>query len=288
MSPVSITKPRLVFTLIMAVSAWILMCATQDALARSYVELWPRWNVHDEESDLAADHSVWDSFLGTYVLRTPDGATCFDYGSVRAADQAVVGAYIGYLESFAVSRARRDEQLAFWLNLYNALTIRTVLKHYPVDSIRDIRISPGWFSVGPWGAKLATVDGQEHGLDDIENRILRPIWRDPRIHYALNCASVGCPDLAPRAYFADNFDQTLEHLARAFVDHPRTAVISGRGVRLSSVYKWYRADFDDSDQTVIAHVRKYATGDRLLALEGIDRISGYEYDWSLNDCRTRH
>lgn len=277
--------PKFVFALVLAVGLWAMAFGTQGARARSDIDLWPRWNVHDEGSDLAADHSVWDGFLKAYVRHTPGGATCFNYRGVRAPDQAVVGAYIGYLERFPVSRARRDEQLAFWTNLYNALTVRTVLKHYPVDSIRDIGISPGWFSVGPWGAKLATVEGNELGLDDIENRILRPIWRDPRIHYALNCASVGCPDLAPRAYLADTIDQALDRGARAFVRHPRAAVISGRGVRLSRIYKWYRDDFGADDQAVIAHIRTYATGDRRRALEGVGRISGYDYDWSLNDCR---
>ena len=98
------------------------------------------------------------------------------------------------------SLTSRDEQLAYWINLYNALTVKVILDHYPVKSILDIDISPGWFSIGPWGKKLVAVEGVEISLDDIEHRILRPIWRDPRIHYALNCAAVGCPNLLREAF----------------------------------------------------------------------------------------
>ena len=102
------------------------------------------------------------------------------------------------LSGVAIGGYAPDEQRAFWINLYHALTVRVILSHYPVSGIREIDISPGLFARGPWDRKLIPVEGVELTLNDIEHRILRPIWRDPRVHYALNCASLGCPDLRRR------------------------------------------------------------------------------------------
>ncbi len=269
-------------TLVAGLGALIVLASSAEA--RPKAELWPRWNVHNELSEMAPDHSIWNDFLEAYTHHLDGGATCFDYRAVRAPDHAVIDAYIGYLEGFPVSKTQRDHQLSYWINLYNAVTVRTVLRHYPVNSIRDINISPGWFASGPWGAKLVTVEGHDLSLDDIEHRILRPIWRDPRIHYALNCASIGCPDLAPYAYMAGNIDNSLDRAAQSFVTHSRAATSSGTDVRLSSIYKWYREDFGGDDQAVLGHIRHHAQGDRRDDLDGASRIRGYDYDWSLNDC----
>ncbi len=101
------------------------------------------------------------------------------------------------LAATSADRLRRAEQFPFWINLYNALTVKVVLDHYPVEIIRDIDISPGLFADGPWGKKLVTVEGEALSLDDIEHRILRPIWKDPRLHYVLNCAALGVPIFSP-------------------------------------------------------------------------------------------
>lgn len=250
-------------------------------------ENWSRWRVNDPAASLAADHTVWDQILQTYVRPGPSGAMCVDYGGVRAPDHAAVDAYIHYLEAFPVSQARRDEQLAYWVNLYNALTVQVVLKHYPVDSIRDIDISPGWFANGPWGAKLATVEDHKLSLNDIEGRILRPVWQDPRLHYVINCASVGCPDLAPSAFTGADMEIRLDRAARAFVNHPRGVRVASGRARLSSLYKWYREDFGGDDHAVLAHLRQYASGKLSEALNDVDAIGGYDYGWSLNDCRAK-
>src|SRR5260370_23661258 len=114
------------------------------------------------------------------------------------------------------------------MNLYEEMTVKIVLDHYPVKSIRDIAISPGLFATGPWGRKLITIEGRAVSLDDIEHRILRPIWRDPRVHYAVNCAALGCPNLARRAYDAQRLETMLEVAARTYVNHPRgSSVVDG-------------------------------------------------------------
>jgi hypothetical protein len=250
-------------------------------------DLWPHWATYDQNSTLVADHSVWTRFLETYVHADEAGATWVDYGAVSAPDHAMIDVYIGFLERFPVRQATRDQQLAYWINLYNVLTVRLVLAHYPIASIRDIDISPGWFSDGPWGAKVTTVDGRKLSLNDIEHRILRPIWQDPRIHYVVNCASIGCPGLAPRAYTASDIEAQLAAAARTFVSHPRAISVIGGRVHASSLYKWYRADFGDTESGVLDHIQLNAAGPLAGALVGMDRIDAYDYDWSLNDLRAK-
>ena len=157
-----------------------------------------------------------------------------------------------------------------------------MLEHYPVASIRDIDISPGFFADGPWGKKQVTVEGEALSLDDIEHRILRPIWRDPRIHYAVNCASVGCPNLLPHAMTIENAEAFLEAAATAFINHPRGARIEEGKLYVSSIYDWFEADFGGGDAGVIAHLRSYAKGELATALKGLNLIEDDSYDWRLN------
>jgi hypothetical protein len=178
-------------------------------------------------------------------------------------------------------------QAAFWVNLYNALTVRTVLQHYPVAGIREIDISPGLFADGPWGAELVEVEGVPLSLDDIEHRILRPIWRDPRIHYAVNCAALGCPNLQREPFAAARLDAQLDAAARAFVGHPRGVAIEDDELIVSSIYRWFSEDFGADDAAVIAHLRTYAPPDLARDLAGFTRIEDYAYDWNLNDAGIR-
>jgi hypothetical protein len=184
-----------------------------------------------------------------------------------------------------VRSLRRDEQLAYWINLYNALTVKVILDHYPVKSIRSIDISPGFFSDGPWGKPLVRVEGKEMTLNDMEHRVLRPIWKDPRIHYAVNCASLGCPNLQPRAFTAENAEELLALAAREYVNHPRGVSVDKGWVRVSSIYVWFKEDFGGTDEGVIEHLRRHASGALPEELRRVDGISEHHYDWSLNDAR---
>jgi hypothetical protein len=205
----------------------------------------------------------------------------FSYRRVTRPERAALDAYIGRLAGTRVSGLRRAEQFAYWANLYNALTVRVILDHPNAKSIRDIDISPGLFAYGPWGAPLVTIEGRPVTLNDIEHRILRPIFRDPRIHYAVNCASIGCPDLAVQAFTADGREAMLEQAARAYVNHPRGARVTGNQLVVSSIYVWFAEDFG-GEAGVLKHLRHYA-GDRLRKqLDGVTKIADHAYDWSLN------
>src|SRR5262249_41077384 len=148
---------------------------------------------NDPASTAHIDHCAWSAFLQKYLV--VGEINRLRYASVTAEDRQHLGSYVDGLGSLPISRYDRREQLAYWINLYNALTVRLVLDHYPVHSIRDIDISPGFLASGPWDKDLIAVEGERLSLNDIEHRILRPIWNDARLHYVLNCAALGCPNL---------------------------------------------------------------------------------------------
>jgi len=255
------------------------------AQAAPKAELWPRWTAHDAAATTAIDHRAWDAWLARYLVRDADGVNRVGYGTVSADDRAVLDRYVAALAAERIGGYARPEQMAYWINLYNALTVQVVLARFPVASIMDIKISPGLFAAGPWGKKLVAVEGEMLSLDDIEHRILRPIWRDPRIHYVVNCASIGCPNLAPRAYTAARLEAMLDEAARDYVNHPRGAAIVEGKLVLSRIYDWYRDDFGTTDAAVIQHLAGYASGGLAAKLRGFNRISDYRYDWGLNVAR---
>ncbi len=255
-----------------------------DKLFVPKAQLWARWSVQDAGSTKSVDHGAWDRFLSVYVKNGRDGVARVAYGRVSTKDREALADYVEDLSAVPVSRISRAEQLAYWVNLYNALTLKTVLDHYPVKSIRDIDLSSGLFGGGPWKAKQVAVEGRKVSLDDIEHRILRPIWKDPRIHYAVNCASVGCPNLQSQAFTARNAGGLLDKAARDFVNHGRGVRISGGRLVLSSIYSWFESDFA-ADGGVMAHLKRYASPSLAAKLEGFDAADDYAYDWRMNDVR---
>jgi hypothetical protein len=244
---------------------------------------WPRWERHNDRNGLHIDHGAWREFLQRNLLvEHPSGIHRVDYAAVTRVDRLILDGYVKLLAGLPISTYSRVEQKAYWINLYNALTVQVVLDHYPVKSILDIDISPGVFSNGPWGAKLLRIEGEAVSLDDIEHRILRPLWRDPRVHYALNCASLGCPNLAREAYATFNIERLLEAGARAYVNHPRGVRFAGDTLVVSSLYVWFQADFGDSREGVLAHLRRYAAPALAERLAGWSGGYDHAYDWALN------
>ena len=246
-------------------------------------DLWEYWKQHDPDSSLSPDHSAWSGLLKAYISPGPEGINRFDYQGVTTEDRSRLDSYIQSLTETQVGSLSRASQKPFWINLYNALTIQVVLDHYPVESIKDIDISPGFFASGPWGKKLVRIEGEELSLNDIEHRILRPVWKDPRIHYAVNCASLGCPNLQTEAYTPQNIEALLDKGARAYVNHPRGVDIDGGDLVVSSIYTWFQEDFGDSDTGVIEHLLHYAEPELRKKLQEFDDIDHDRYDWSLNE-----
>lgn len=267
-----------------AASALVVLVAAANLAAAPKADLWPRWERHDPAGTAKVDHAAWERFLSRYLVTGhPSGVNRVRYGEVTAVDRRELDSYIGGLQDVAVSGLNRNEQAAYWINLYNALTVKVILDHYPVASITRIDISPGLFSRGPWDAKLLDIDGQEVSLNDIEHRILRPIWQEPRIHYAVNCASMGCPNLQSRAYTGENLEVLLEKGAREYINHPRGASFRGGKLVLSGIYDWFQEDFGGSEAGVLRHLRRHADAELAAQLENYSGRIGYEYDWSLNE-----
>ncbi|MEL6964258.1 MAG: DUF547 domain-containing protein [Pseudomonadota bacterium] len=257
-----------------------------SALAAPKAVLWERWVAHDATAETEIDHGTWGEFLKSYLATGSDGVNRLAYGEVTAEDAAALKGYIEGLAAVPISAYARPQQMAYWINLYNALTVQVILDHYPVDSIRDIDISPGFFSSGPWGKKLVTIENETVSLDDIEHQILRPIWKDPRIHYAVNCASIGCPNLQPAPFQASQLDRQLDQAAIEFVNHLRGVDIREGRAKTSSIYAWFEEDFGGDDKGVIAHLKAFAEPDLAMKLEKINRIADHDYDWQLNDLET--
>ncbi len=255
------------------------------ALAAPEAELWERWTAHDAESTMVIDHEVWDGLLKKYIRPTAKGLNRFRYGAVTAADLWVLADYLAALQAERISGHNRSEQRAYWINLYNAATIKSVLEHYPVESIRDINLGGGFFTTGPWSEPFLKVEGESLSLDDIEHRILRPIWKNALIHYSVNCASVGCPNLARTAYTGGNAVRLAQANARAYVNSPRGAWFDEGDLYVSSIYAWFETDFGDSDAGVIAHLEQYAEPSLSKRLASVEEIGDDGYNWSLNDAR---
>lgn len=264
----------------LAMGLSLAMLTTANAAPKA--ELWERWQMHDPKSAARIDHREWSRLIAAYTDRSAGRVTRFDYAGVSNPDRTALDAYVGRLAATPISRFSRREQFAYWVNLYNALTVKVILDHYPVKSIRDIDISPGWFADGPWGAKLVTVEGEKIALDDIEHRILRPIWKDPRIHYVVNCASIGCPDIPPVAVTPENAEKQLNDGAARFVNHPRGVNAADGRIVVSSIYSWFEADFGGTEAGVLDHIRKFASAALKSRLKGRDGYDDHDYDWRLN------
>ncbi|RLB66032.1 MAG: Ser/Thr protein kinase [Deltaproteobacteria bacterium] len=251
------------------------------ACAAPKAELWPLWQANDPQSSIHVDHSAWSHFLNKYlVVGKPGTVTLVRYAAVTSEDKESLARYLAALGTITTAKLNRAEQKAFWINLYNALTVYTILDHYPVQSIKDI--SSGWFSSGPWDMKLVKVAGIELSLNDIEHRILRPIWKDNLVHYAVNCASLGCPNLQIEPFTAENTDRLLGKAAREFINSPRGARLTGSTLLVSSIYDWFEVDFGGTDATLIVHLENFADSDLAAKLKKFRGSFSYDYNWELN------
>src|SRR3990170_268230 len=239
-----------------------------------------------EGSTEIVDHAPFDQLLQTYVKPGADGLNRVDYAALKKGGLQSLRSYIRTLEQVDPGKLAREEQFALLANLYNAKTLEIVASRYPVKSIKDISLGGGVLASlagGPWKAKVVEIQGVELSLNDIEHGILRPIFKDPRVHYALNCASIGCPNLRTEAFTGAKLSQQLDSAARDYVN-------SNRGVRfengrpvISSIYVWYEEDFGGTDQGVLDHLRKYAAPPLERRLAGVKSIGKDAYDWGLND-----
>jgi len=221
------------------------------------------------------DHSLFDRLLHEVV----DDEGFVDYAALGR-NQADLNTYLESLASAPFGDLGRNGKLALLINAYNAFTLELILEHYPLASIRDIPTKQRWDAVR-WD-----VGGKVYSLNQIEHEQIRPNFREPRIHFALVCAAVGCPPLRGEAYAADRLDEQLEQQTRRVHRDRRWFRFSPESgnVELTSLYEWYRGDFEQADGTMLDHAARYRE-DLAAALESGERpeVEFLDYDWSLND-----
>lgn len=267
----------------LAVLTFVSLLASSGAEAASPAEEFAK---HTPGSTRTIDHAAWTKLLGTYVMPSADGVNRVRYADFKQNGHVALKAYVKSLEAAGPSGLDLPEQFAFWANLYNAKTIDVVLDAYPVKSIKDISLGGSLTAAltgGPWKAKVLKVGSRDLSLDDIEHGILRPVFKDPRVHYAVNCASIGCPNLLTAAFTGATLNDQLDAAARSYVNHPRGFAVTDGSITASSIYNWFSVDFGGNAAGVLVHARQYAEPALKRKLDSITTIPDYGYDWSLND-----
>ncbi len=210
-------------------------------------------------------HLPWDTLLQRHV----SAAGKVDYAGMKK-DVAALDAYLRSLQLSPPSDDwSENDRMAYWINIYNAATVRLIVAHYPVKSIMDLDGGK------TWDVPRVAAGSRTYSLNQIENDILRPRFRDPRIHFALNCAAKSCPPLSNRAFQGADLDARLDARTRLFINDPAANRLSPHTASLSRIFDWYAADFGN----LPAFLNRYAQ----VGLSPNAKIVFLEYDWSLND-----
>lgn len=242
-------------------------------------------------------HRAWDALLKKHVVLLPGKSASQVRYAEFAKDRPALKAYLAGLSAVTEAEFRgwtRPQQMAFLINAYNAFTVGLILEHYPVKSIKDI--GSDLFS-NRWKRRFFRLLGRESYLDQIEHEILRKpgSYDEPRVHFAVNCASVGCPMLREEAFVAERLEAQLEEQAVRFLsDRSRNRVGAEGRLEVSKIFDWFREDWESGYQGIGSREQYFAKYARLLSddpaqrkrvAEGKAPISFLDYDWSLNDAR---
>lgn len=231
------------------------------------------------------NHHAFTELLRTYV----DDAGMVDYAALQANHNDALAPYLQQLAETDPSNLDKAARLAFWINAYNALTLKLIVDHYPVERIKDITPAGGPSIPklnAPWYVKVGEVGGQMRTLDEIEHEIIRERFDEPRIHFALVCAAMSCPRLRQEAFTGDRLDVQLDEQARAFLHTSAKNQIpaDAETIRLSRIFKWFEEDFGDGTDDVQRYIARYfeeAVQEKLQ--QAAYEVDYLEYDWTLND-----
>ena len=233
----------------------------------------PMGFISNSRCDTAVDHSIYANLLNKYVHQ---GSV--DYHGFKM-EESKLDQYLKVLENVDSKSLSRDEQFAFYINAYNAWTIKLILSGYPgIKSIKDI----GNILKTPWKKKICRINGDVITLDDIEHHILRPRFKDPRVHFAINCAALSCPPLWSQPFLGNTLDRQLDDATRAFINNSKRNYLDGETLNVSKIFNWFGKDFNDD---VSGFFLKYADDNLKKELEvkkNKVNIKYLHYDWSLN------
>jgi hypothetical protein len=247
-------------------------------------ELWSYWNNSNIESTKKINFNPWQSFLNKYLVEN-DNQTYLQYDNVTSNDKIALSNTISNYSKINILDYNHDEQFAYWINMYNMLTVQTILKKYPVESITDI--DKNWFGQSKvWDTNVVNINGKNLTLNDIEHRILRPIWNDPRVHSAVNCASMSCPNLLKTVYQANTINTQLNTAFSDFVNSPKGVKLKDSNIYISKIFDWYGSDFGSETQMrefIAKHLNNKKIRQALLNKKHTINFSNY--NWNLNQLK---
>ncbi|HVC93159.1 MAG TPA: DUF547 domain-containing protein [Pirellulales bacterium] len=232
------------------------------------------------------DHSAWNALLQKYCDK--EGYVAYAAWQASSADVARLDGYLATLSTGDPDlESSREGLLAFWINAYNAVTVRGILREYPTTSIRNHTAKVLGYNI--WHDLLLVVGRESYSLDTIEHKILRKAGEN-RIHFAIVCASVGCPRLRNEAYAADQLDEQLAENTRDFFSHSKNIKVdaAAKTIEVSAILDWFKEDFGDSPKAGLASLAEYLPKDaaRLARLKDV-HVKYLDYDWGLNDQSSR-
>lgn len=220
------------------------------------------------------DHKDWNDLTKKYV----DNKGNVNYKGFKS-EVAKLDAYLTLLSKNHPQKSwSKDNQLAFWINAYNAFTVKLIVKNYPVKSIKELGGSIYKVNT-PWDIKFIKIGEEVYDLNNIEHSIIRKEFNDPRIHFAVNCASISCPKLRNEAYVGSKLNAQLDDQTKAFLADKSKNKITKESAKLSKLFKWYSGDFSDKEGSVINFINKYAP----IKISENTEISYLDYDWNLNE-----
>jgi hypothetical protein len=226
----------------------------------------------------AEDHSIWAELLNKYAK--PDGV---DYAGFKSEEEKL-DRYLKVLEHTDFKMLSDAEQFASYINAYNAWTIKLILSAYPgIQSIKEL----GTLFKNPWEKKLVRINSEVLTLDDIEHQILRPRFKDPRVHFAINCTAASCPPLRSEPYLGSALEEQLDRATRSFINNPGTYRLEGDALFVNRIFKWFSEDFNND---VIGFYLIYAENDlkeKLAQKKKVIQVKYLHYDWSLNDLSSK-
>lgn len=219
-------------------------------------------------------HKGWNTLLNKHV----DEAGNVDYKGFKSEEKAL-NEYLTVLSKNHPDNSwKRNDRLAFWINAYNAFTVKLIVKNYPVKSIKDLGGSIYKVNT-PWDIKFIKIGEEVYDLNNIEHGMIRKEFSDPRIHFAVNCASVSCPKLRNEAYVGTTIEQQLEDQAKYFINNKvKNQIKSTKKAKLSKIFRWYKGDFTSSGMSIVEYINQYAD----VKLEADAKIEFLDYDWDLN------
>lgn len=257
-----------------------LLFMTQVMYAAPAKAYWNQWVPFDPLSKETIQYPIWNQFLNKYAI-SKNGQVYITYAAVDNTDKQNLKNAITRLSSIKIDAYNRNEQLAYWINLYNMETVYLILQNYPISSITKIK--DGFFSFGPWDKKLLTVDGISLSLNDIEHRIIRPMWNDPRIHAAVNCASISCPNLNITPFIGQKINQQLNTAFSEFVNNSKGVKVEGNTIAISKIFEWYGIDFGNKPEDITNFISYYIQSpSKKEAILNAKNISYQTYNWDLN------